>query len=323
MLQLIKKENTSSRHDKSASQNSSQHGMLSVNYGNAKYDGNSGLRKEGTRTKMDMIHTRYNRTIRCGSLPENTSEQRHSIPPLILSSLPLAQMKGNTFELRIHSMCIKTRHHLKIQSSRNPRSRKVVAWITQVNPNLILFINFIRRESLAPNAARYRSRAGHLSQGTQRLRRETQDKERALPQNSSHLRYQSATVYQPGQVRYNADAGRMERDEEMVDENFHTTQQLAMRLDSHSATLNFTLETLSSHRAMISQLQDEVEYLRSQGERLEKDKENRAQDVEGQSSSIAGEAGGTRAAPVLPDLNVALEPPAEEIPQSPTEGQKK
>lgn len=130
-------------------------------------------------------------------------------------------------------------------------------------------------------------------------------------------------VYQPGQVRYSADAGRMERNEEMVDENFHTTQQLAMRLDSHSATLNFTLETLSSHRAMISQLQDEVEYLRSQRERLEKDKENRAQDVEGQSSNIAGEVGGTRAAPALPDLNVALEPPTEKIPQSPTEGQKK
>jgi hypothetical protein len=251
---------------------------------------------------MDMIHTRNNRTIRCGSLPENTSEQRHSILPLILSSLPLAQMKGNTFELRIHGMCIKTRHHLKIQSSRNPRSWKDVAWEPQVNPNLILFINFIRRKSFAPNATRYRSRSAYLSQGRlQRFRRENQDKERASPQNSSHLRIsrntqkyretkrhlnQSATVYQPGQVRHNtADAGRMERDEEMVDENFHTTQQLAMRLDSHSATLNFTLETLSSHRAMISQLQDEVEYLRSQGERLEKDKENRAQDVEGQSTA--------------------------------------
>jgi len=98
-------------------------------------------------------------------------------------------MKGNTFELRIHSMCIKTRHHLKIQISRNPRSQKVVASITQVNLNLILFINFIRRKILAPNAVRYRSRAGHLSQGLQQLKRETQDKERASPQNSSHLRY--------------------------------------------------------------------------------------------------------------------------------------
>jgi len=115
----------------------------------------------------------------------------------------------------------------------------------------------------------------------------------------------------------------MECDEEMVDENFHTTQQLAMHLDSHSATLNFTLETLSSHHEMISQLRDEVEYLRSQGERLEKDKENRAQYVEGQSSSIAGEARGTIVAPALPDLNVELEILVEEIPQSPTEGKKK
>jgi len=74
MLQLIKKENTSSWHDISASHNNNQHGMLSVNYGNAKYDGNLGLIKEGTRTKMDMIYTRYNKTIRCGSLPENTSK---------------------------------------------------------------------------------------------------------------------------------------------------------------------------------------------------------------------------------------------------------
>lgn len=163
MFQLIKKENTSSRHNSSAFQNSSQYGTLSEIYGNAKYDGTSGLGKEGTRTKMDMIHTRNNRTIRCGSLPENTSEQRHSILPPILSSLTLVQMKGNTFELRIHGMCIKTRHHLKIQSSCNPRSWKDIAWETQVNPNLILFINFIRKISFAPNAARYRSRSAHLS----------------------------------------------------------------------------------------------------------------------------------------------------------------
>jgi hypothetical protein len=58
----------------------------------------------------------------------------------------------------------------------------------------------------------------------------------------------------------------------MVGDKFLTTQHLAMRLDSHSATLNFTLETLSNHRALIRQLQDEVDFLRSQGERLEKDK---------------------------------------------------
>jgi len=83
-----------------------------------------------------------------------------------------------------------------------------------------------------------------------------------------------------------------------------------MHLDSHSATLNFTLETLSNHRAMISQLQDELDFLRSQGESLEKDKGIRAQEVEGQRSSKEGE---NRASPTLPDLNVALELPTEEI----------
>jgi hypothetical protein len=89
-----------------------------------------------------------------------------------------------------------------------------------------------------------------------------------------------------------------DREEETVGDNFLTTQHLAMRLDSHSATLNFTLETLSHHRAMISQLQDEVDYLRSQGERLEKEQGTRAQEVEGQSSSEEGE---NREAPILPD----------------------
>jgi len=68
----------------------------------------------------------------------------------------------------------------------------------------------------------------------------------------------------------------------MVGDNFLTTQHLAMFLDSHSTTLNFTLETLSQHRALINQLQDEVEFLRSKGERLEKEQGTRAQEVVGQ-----------------------------------------
>jgi hypothetical protein len=55
----------------------------------------------------------------------------------------------------------------------------------------------------------------------------------------------------------------------MVDNNFITTQHLAMRLDSHSTTLRFMMENLSQHRALISQLQDEVDFLRRQGERIE------------------------------------------------------
>jgi hypothetical protein len=74
-----------------------------------------------------------------------------------------------------------------------------------------------------------------------------------------------------------------DRKEEEVGENFLTTQHLALRLDAHRTTMNFTLETLSQHRAMIIQLQDEVDYLRSQGERLEKAQGSRAQVEIGQS----------------------------------------
>jgi hypothetical protein len=66
-----------------------------------------------------------------------------------------------------------------------------------------------------------------------------------------------------------------EREEEMVGDNFLTTQYLEMCLDSHNTTLKFTLETLSNHHALISQLQDEVDFLISQGEKLEKEKGNR------------------------------------------------
>jgi hypothetical protein len=108
-----------------------------------------------------------------------------------------------------------------------------------------------------------------------------------------------------------------DREEEMVDDNFLTTQHLAMRLDSHSTTLNFTLETLSQHRALISQLQDEVDFLRRQGERLEEEHGTRAQEVAGQSRSEECES---RDVPILPDLNVALDMPPEEAPaQAPEE----
>jgi hypothetical protein len=50
--------------------------------------------------------------------------------------------------------------------------------------------------------------------------------------------------------------GQENQEEEMVDDNFITTQHLALRLDSHGTTLSFTMETLSQHRALINQLQD-------------------------------------------------------------------
>jgi hypothetical protein len=115
--------------------------------------------------------------------------------------------------------------------------------------------------------------------------------------------------------------GQDDREEEMVDDNFLTTQHLAMRLDAHSTTLNFTLETLSQHRALINQLQDEVDFLRRQGERHEESHGNRAQDIAGQSRSEEGES---RDVSILPDLNVALDMPPEEAPaQAPEEKSSK
>jgi hypothetical protein len=93
-------------------------------------------------------------------------------------------------------------------------------------------------------------------------------------------------------------------EEEMVDDNFITTQHLASRLDSHSTTLSFTMETMSQHRALINQLQVEVDFLRRQGERLEELHWTRAQDYTDQSQS---EEWGSRVIPILPDLNIALD----------------
>jgi hypothetical protein len=103
--------------------------------------------------------------------------------------------------------------------------------------------------------------------------------------------------------------GQENQKEEMVEDNFFTTQQLALRLDSHSSTLNFTMETLSQHRSLINQLQDEVDFLRRQGERIEELHGTRAHNSTEQSQS---EECGSRVDPVLPDLNIALEMPPEE-----------
>jgi hypothetical protein len=63
--------------------------------------------------------------------------------------------------------------------------------------------------------------------------------------------------------------GHERLEEELMEDNFSTTQQLALWLDSHGSTLNFTLETLAQHRSLINQLQDKVSYIIWQGERIE------------------------------------------------------
>jgi hypothetical protein len=55
-------------------------------------------------------------------------------------------------------------------------------------------------------------------------------------------------------------------EDELVDDNFTTTHRLSLRIDSHSSTLSFTLDTLAQHMTLIGKLQDEVDFLRRQGE---------------------------------------------------------
>jgi hypothetical protein len=95
-------------------------------------------------------------------------------------------------------------------------------------------------------------------------------------------------------------------EDELVDDRFSTTQQLALCLNSHSSTLTFTLDTLAQHRTLINQLQDEFELLRLQGERMEAILEARPPNssMQSQNKEI-----GNRADPILHVLNVPLEPP--------------
>jgi len=97
--------------------------------------------------------------------------------------------------------------------------------------------------------------------------------------------------------------------DELVEDNFSTTQHLTLHLDSHSSTLTFTLDTLAQHHTLINQLQDEVEFLRRQGERMEAKLEARPSNSAEQRKN---EEIGNRLDPTLLDLNVALDPLPEE-----------
>jgi hypothetical protein len=97
--------------------------------------------------------------------------------------------------------------------------------------------------------------------------------------------------------------------DELVEDNFSTTQQLALRMDSHSSTLTFTLDTPAQHHTLIKQLQDEFDFLRRQGERMKAIMEARPSNSSAQSQN---EETRSRVNPIQPDLNVVLEPPPEE-----------
>jgi hypothetical protein len=63
--------------------------------------------------------------------------------------------------------------------------------------------------------------------------------------------------------------------EESMEDNFTTTQKLSRKVDANSSTLTFSPETLSQHRVLIGQLQDEVDYLRRHGESLQRQLDKR------------------------------------------------
>jgi hypothetical protein len=98
-------------------------------------------------------------------------------------------------------------------------------------------------------------------------------------------------------------------EDELVEDNFSTTQQLELHLDSHSSTLTFTLDTLAQHCILINQLQYEFDFLKRQGEHMEVILEARPSKSSAQSQN---EEIGSRAGPIRLDLNVALKPPPEE-----------
>jgi len=50
-------------------------------------------------------------------------------------------------------------------------------------------------------------------------------------------------------------------DDELMEDNFTFTHRLSLKVDFHSLTLSFYFETMAQHRALIGQLQDEVNFL--------------------------------------------------------------
>jgi hypothetical protein len=98
-------------------------------------------------------------------------------------------------------------------------------------------------------------------------------------------------------------------DDELMEDNFTFTHRLSLKVDSHSSTLSFALETMAQHRALIGQLQDEVDFLRRQGESLQIQLEARASSSE---SSVQNQEKEEHNRPednvkmMLPNLNVVV-----------------
>jgi hypothetical protein len=108
---------------------------------------------------------------------------------------------------------------------------------------------------------------------------------------------------------------RAHMEDKLVDDNFTTTHRLSLRVDSHSLTLSFTLDMLAQHMMLIGKIQDEVDFLRRQGEVMQSrlDVRDTSPNTSVQShNEEVGSRPGTNEQALLSDLNMALEPPADE-----------
>jgi hypothetical protein len=95
-------------------------------------------------------------------------------------------------------------------------------------------------------------------------------------------------------------------DEEMEASN-EERKRLTLRVNSLSSTTTFTLDTLIQHRVLISQLQDEVDFLRRQLVSLQIQIAQRNEEP-GNSNSVAGQEGGEAVeVGILSDLNALVE----------------
>jgi hypothetical protein len=84
-------------------------------------------------------------------------------------------------------------------------------------------------------------------------------------------------------------------------------RRLNLRVNSLSSTTTFTLDTLSHHRVLINELQDEVDFLRRQLVSLQEQTTQRNEEP-GNSNSVASPIGGEATeVRILPDLNVPVE----------------
>jgi hypothetical protein len=97
-------------------------------------------------------------------------------------------------------------------------------------------------------------------------------------------------------------------DKEMVDSDFVERQCLAIRVHYLCSTIYFSLDTLAQHRVMMGQLQDEVEFLKSQLESLQLQLAKREEEHE--NSLSGGRNGGSTTLSMvqLLELNVLVVP---------------